>query len=380
MLRKAFVAFVLAPFAAFIGCSGTSNDSNEPPASVREVVDLRDTSNAVDYLVVAAPGLSDAARAFAAYRQSSAGGALGEVAIVTYPTVTAAFDSGSVPPLQALLSYTLDSWRRAPTYVLLLGRPSECVPDYDTSAQSRYDNLYADPDTDGVVEFRVGRLPLATNALATNALAAVKAYEVGAHRSLLMIVDDSCQWNQWDGIAFGSSADRILDAVDTQRYAVSRFNLAAYVIPCQWTDSLAALAHDALQPRLDTARGIVCFVGHGNTAVWADEGLVTMADTAHITGPAFHLLEGGRVCDYTASQSVVASLLGRGAVAGAIGCRSAAYASQTAVFMLSFVAALSAAPQGATAGELNKAAHEATGAGSPGRSFVLLGDPALRLP
>lgn len=156
--------------------------------------DLRGVpGSAIDYLVVAAPSLVDAAGDLAAYRQ---GRGLAS-AVVSLEDVHDEFAAGRDDPraLRDFLAHVATAWPAqgipAPRFVVLVGHGTYDYRDHwgfgdnllpplmrplDASLYPT-DAAFADPDGDGTPDFALGRLPVLDAAELSAVLAKIAAYE-----------------------------------------------------------------------------------------------------------------------------------------------------------------------------------------------------------
>ncbi len=89
-----------------------------------EITNLNDTSNTVDYLVICTDSLHSSADSYCLYRKTSKQTGIDSAAFIRWSTIKEQFGSTDVSALKSFLLYALKSWRRPPTYVLLLGGDS----------------------------------------------------------------------------------------------------------------------------------------------------------------------------------------------------------------------------------------------------------------
>ncbi|MEM8932951.1 MAG: C25 family cysteine peptidase, partial [Acidobacteriota bacterium] len=184
----------------------TTADGFRTPTSVigDHPADLRtEPGTPIDYLVIAAPSLIDAASDLADYR---AGRGL-TTAVVSLDEVHDAFAGGLADPraVRDYLSHLASTWTTPPRFVVLVGHGTYDYLDHwgfgdnlvpplmDVQDGSLYpsDTAFADPDGDGVLDFALGRLPILDAAELQTYLAKVMAYEAGGdtawdHRVLLL--------------------------------------------------------------------------------------------------------------------------------------------------------------------------------------------------
>jgi hypothetical protein len=291
-----------------------SGEPSQPVSTAREITSPVDTANAADYLVVAPEGFEAAASAFVDYRMENAGDDVGDAAYVRYSTVEGAFDTASWP-LQQLLAHAATAWRTPPRYVLLLGD----VPCDTAAVSGRWDGMYLDPDSDGTIEYAVGRIPARNANEAVVVLDKIKAWEASAPgNQALFLADDQCQGGSFDGIAHEAAASSVRGVFDSTHAHSELLSLQSLSGGCPWPESLLVRARDSVHAALGGTWSFVCYFGHTGTVQWADEAILTPGDVAS-TGPsAVYAAVGGQSADITADQLLARDLLfapGRAAVA-----------------------------------------------------------------
>ncbi len=235
---------------------------------------LSGSGNQADYLVIAPPGLMDAAGAFAVYRR---GRGLRSMA-VSLEDVYDEFSYGIATPhaLAAFLAASR-SWAVPPRYVLLLGDGTFDYKDnlgygenlvpilVAETPMGLYpsDGLYADVDGDHLPDLAVGRLPVQTNDEATSLLAKIAASEGRSSRVAVLLSDDPDEGGDFP------ANNRALAGLVPPGVEVRDISLA---------DLGLAAAREELFGAWNGGLLLVNYFGHGSQDMLAREGLLSAAD------------------------------------------------------------------------------------------------------
>ncbi len=260
--------------------------SGRVPASIAADTpsDLRDRTNAADYVVITVPQLQAAVQALADYRQGK--GLSSKVVLLE--DIYDEFNAGlSEPPaIRTFLQHAASAWAIAPRYVVLAGEGSydylnrkgtgdNLVPAMMVATPHGLfasDNWYADLDDDSLPELAIGRLPALTGAELDLLVGKVIEYENGEggrwRQDVLLAAD-----NPDAGGNFPGSCDRI-----------GRLMPADY-----FTQKIYLSAQDSRDVRAEflgaVNRGLALlnYFGHGGLDTMASEQLFTSADAAGLT-------------------------------------------------------------------------------------------------
>ncbi|MDY6953405.1 MAG: SdrD B-like domain-containing protein, partial [Thermodesulfobacteriota bacterium] len=167
---------------------------------------LKRKKNAVDYLVITPGDLKDGAQALADYRQGKGLRTM----VVELQDVYDQFNHGIATPhaIKDFLSYAYHNWRRAPTYVVLVGEGTFDYKDLQGYGDNMVpplmistpyglfasDNRLVDVEGDeGVPEMAIGRLPVVTQEELNAYIGKVQGYESSGGdwtQRVLMVADD----------------------------------------------------------------------------------------------------------------------------------------------------------------------------------------------
>ena len=172
-MRRFIVATSIAAVVVgtFIGCSksGTGNDGSTKDSGIFRDTVVDKQSDAVDYLIVAAEGLSDSAIRYRDFRKAS--GYHVELTMVSEIVGDAADMATASARIQSYVRLRYDARdTKRPMFLLLLGDAQTVWPgdgsgvptgtwtDPSTSAAVTSDNVYADMDGDDIPDIAVGRI------------------------------------------------------------------------------------------------------------------------------------------------------------------------------------------------------------------------------
>jgi len=197
--------WVLFPFFVIVGCACVLI----LPSLV--MGNLRDTSNAYDYVLLASDQLLDAALPLVLHRQdgSACGGGGGyRVIAVTTSQVFSEFSPGP-EGIREFLSYAYHNWAARPKYVFLVGdadyegsQAGDLIPSnyvfFDFGSGPRrigWDDWFVCVDTDSLPKIAIGRLPARQSGQVTAYVNKVLQYEgaYGSHRwknNMLFVAQD----------------------------------------------------------------------------------------------------------------------------------------------------------------------------------------------
>ncbi len=261
----------------------TTSAASLPPAGVVADLasDLADADNRGRWVVVAGPGLEDAAAEFAAYR--SAQGL--SIVVARVADIYDEFSGGVATPwaIRDFLQHAAENWLEPPAYVFLAGDGSIDYKNIDGLGESMVpapftvtddglvpaDNLLADwIGDDGVPEIAIGRLPAQYESELDDYVAKVKAFEAAAgewkHHTLWLADDPDV------GGDFGDDAEELIDGLPDD-YTVQRVFLDPVDIDGGTESTVQAMSEGAI---------LVNFLGHGGFDRLASEGLLETDDVA----------------------------------------------------------------------------------------------------
>ena len=353
---------------------------------------LRQPNAGADYLIIAPSDLAAAAETQELADYRSAGY---QTQVVDLEDIHDEFNAGLASPkaLRDFLQYALQNWSVKPRFVLLLGngtldyrnlldRNDNLVPPVLINTQEggliAADAPLADPNGDGRPDLAVGRLPVLDGAGVAAYLAKLRAHDstAGSTPSVLLVAD-----NAEGGADFPRDSD-----------ATAAFLNGAYAVYHTYLPDAAALqpTRDNLFAALAQGLDVVNYLGHGGMDRLTAEGLLTSADVATQLSRNRPFVFSGLTCSINRFEipgyAALGELLVLEANGGAVVVWAAAGLSQhgDAVKLNEALFAAYQQPGIATVGEaVQRAVTDYVAAGHPASLtsvYVLLGDPAARLP
>ena len=369
----------------------TSEDALPAPTSIQPAPDpLTVPPDGADYIVIVHPSLRKAVQPLVEYRE---GQGL-RTAVVTTEQVYQRFSQGLPTPeaLTDFLRWAHDEWPSpSPRFVLLAGDASydplgytsgpyqNLVPtglqDTQEMGETASDNILADLDGDGLPDLAIGRFPAQTpeemQAMVEKTLAYEQEAPAGEWRQQMLFIADD------DDNYFGQFNQDMADHIPTD------FQTTQMVIGDE-----EDVRSDLLQS-LNNGERLVSYMGHGAVNIWAQEEILTNDDIADLNQDGrlpfvvvWACLSG--FFHHPATESLGETLLltpGKGAVAALVPTGQTFPTNQHVLADALFGRYLFQTP---TIGEaLNASLRELNPQHAGERdiinTFVLLGDPALRL-
>ena len=285
--------------------------------------------------------------------------------------------------IKDFLAWTRTHWQRIPQFVLLVGdsswdarnelglAPSEFVPTklIDTAfMETASDDWLADFDNDGVAEMAVGRLPVKTAAQTATLISKIVTYDstpVDPQRGAILVADT--------GFEATSEGVRELLPQGMPVQTINRSSASDAVIRQQILTGINA------GPR------IVNYLGHGSVQVWTGAGLLQSSDAGNLTNgnrlPLFVVMTCLNGYAHDAYIDSLSEALLKAENGGAIAVwSSSGYTEPGGQVPLNRQLYQSLFNQpGIRLGEAIRLAKGATVSTDVRRTWVLLGDPSMRL-
>jgi hypothetical protein len=307
------------------------------------------------------------------------------VAVVDVEAIYNEFSFGQKRPqaVREFLQYAATSWAVKPGYVLVVGDASydprnylgagnnDVVPTrlFDSAyLETATDDWFVDFDDDGVPELAIGRLPARTAAEAQVMAAKVVGYESQRSAASMLLVSD---------------------VNDTYNFAQASEQLRALIPADVGVQSLQRGDNDeatraALLNAINSGQGVVNYVGHGSADMWRG-GVLGVDEVSQLTNRNQLPLMVMMTCLNGYYQDAVAESLGERLLKWEGGGAVAVWASsgmtvpeaQGVMNQEAYRQLFSGA--GLRRGVVVKRAKAAAGSGDVRRTWVLLGDPSMRL-
>jgi Peptidase family C25 len=178
------------------------------------------------------------------------------------------FSNKTPQALKDFLSYTHTSWKKKPRYATLVGDASYDeknylgIGDFDlvptklidtTFMEASSDDWLADFDDDGVPELALGRLPMRTSEDTERLIAKILSYDdLSVPDEMLLVADSN------DGYDFAGASNQLHPLVSGDVRVVD-------VYRDQLTD---AAAHQAVLDAIARGQRVVNYTGHGSVNLW----------------------------------------------------------------------------------------------------------------
>ncbi len=346
---------------------------------------LRTPRHEADLLILTRSDLFDALQPLLRLREAQ--GLKVEVADIEDVFDEFSYGERSPQAVREMLAYALSQWARAPRYLLLVGDASYDPRDYlgygsndlvptrliDTNyLETASDDWLADFDGDGISDIAVGRLPVRTSEELTAVVAKLLRYEQTGTPAAALLVSDRNE--EYDFEAASVNLRGLLSGLRIGELRRGQLEPEA--------------ARKALYTALSSGQRLVNYIGHGSASVWRGN-LLTDKDALALNNPHLPVFVMMTCLNgYFAEPGFdsLAEALVKAPDGGAI----AAWAStgvtlpetqaaiDQAFFRLLLQSGLRSA-RGLTLGEAARQAKAATGDMNVRRTWVLLGDPSMRL-
>ncbi|MFL6277241.1 MAG: C25 family cysteine peptidase [Blastocatellia bacterium] len=297
------------------------------------------------------------------------------------------FGAHSAAAVRDFLTRAHTLWKKAPRWALLAGDASYDPRNYlglgdndfvptgritTLQFETASDEWLGDSDGDGLSEVAIGRLPVRSPEAAALVVGKLLNYEKQRHEGALLVADRN------DGYNF--------EAATTAVKSLLPPGLAVMTIYRSQMDDAAA--HQAVMAGLSRGPLVVNYAGHGSASVWRGSVLVT-ADAAslsnrdHLTVVISMTCLNGLFNDPRTASLGEALLLSEGGAA-AVWASSAqtsgdGQAQMNQEVMRQLFGGATARVQGMTIGEATKRARQVVSDSDVRRSWVLLGDPTMRV-
>ena len=334
-----------------------------------------------DFVIITQKDLAESIKPFASFKQSQGY----RVALIDVEDIYDEFSFGTHTPqaVKDFLNWTYLHWQTQPQYVLLAGSGSLDPKNYigvgntdlvpikliDTSnMETASDDWFVDFDNDGKPEMSIGRLPVRNSADANNLINKIIGYEQSGKADSVVLVSDIS-----DNADFNSTNKQIKSLIP------SLMNVTTIVRGQPNTDARSALIDQFLQ-----GGKIVNYAGHGSVNLWRGN-LLTSSDAALLINQKISPMLITMTCLNAYFIDPRAASLGESLVRVQQGGFASVWAStamtgtSAQVVMDNVFFNLVLSNPDMTIGQAIKTAKNATEDMDVRRSWVLFGDPTMKI-
>jgi hypothetical protein len=345
---------------------------------------LRQSSNGADLIVITRAQFASSLAPLIALRQRQGFAVL----VVDIEDIYDEFSFGQKSPeaIKDFLAYAGSSWKRRPGYVLFGGDASLDPRDYlglgdwdfvptgliDTRyMETASDDYLADFDGDSRADLAVGRLPFRTVDEATRMVSKIIRYETSSPAESVLIASDSD-----DQYSFEAASAQLKSLVPA-RFRVEEVRRGQL-------DDLTAKSE--MIKAINRGQKIVNYIGHGSVDMWRG-GMLTSTDIVKLNNEDRLALFVMMTClngyfQDTTLDSLAESLLKAergGAVAVWASSAMTVPDGQAVINRELYRLLFTPAGQSLRLGEATRRAKAAIGDSDITRSWILFGDPTMRL-
>ena len=311
-----------------------------------------------------------------------------QVSVVDVEDVYDEFSYGahSALAVKEFLSWAAANWQRAPRYLLLVGDASLDPRDYLGYGNQDYvptrmvdsafletasDDALADFNEDGLAEMAVGRLPVRTVSQAERVVAKIVTYVPGVSAQGALLVSDHN-----DGYDF--------EGVNQQVQSLLPAGMSVAVV--NRGDNPTEQVRSQIIGGINQGPQVVNFVGHGSVEVWTGASLLSSADAAALTNgnrlPLFISMTclNGYFQDLS-TESLAEALL-KAEHGGAVAAWASSGLSQPggqSAMDQRLIQLLFSGADSPMLGDAIRSAKTATDDRDVRRTWILFGDPTMRL-
>ncbi len=344
---------------------------------------LRQPGNGADLLILTERGFFGALEPLKALRQKEGL----SVAVVDIEDIYDEFSFGNktVQAVKDFLSYAASRWKRPARYVLLGGDASydarnylglgsyDLVPTRQIDTQyleTASDDWLADFNEDGIAELAVGRLPFRNVEEATTMIEKIIGYEQSPASGELLLVSDSN-----DGYNF-EQASRELAGIIPSRVKVNQINRGQI-----GTEK----AKEEMMEAINRGQKLVNYVGHGSVTEWRgnlleNEDAAQMKNRDHLSVFVMMTCLNGYFDD-PGLESLGEALMKaeRGGAVAVWASSGTTMPGGQALINRQLYLTFFGRGGAVRLGEATRAAKEATTDLDIRRTWILIGDPTMRL-
>jgi hypothetical protein len=347
---------------------------------------LHSVQAGADYVVLTAPQFAAQVQPLAALHQSEGK----TVSLVSVEDVYDEFNFGERTPfaIRNFLKTATEAWKNKPKYLLLVGDASVDARDYlgfgsfdfvptkivsTAELMTASDDWFSDFENDGSAKIATGRLPARTQDDAQTMVAKIIGYDKGTpstwnSRALMVAdVDDP-------SMSFSQQSQAVQNLLPQTITATDVF-----------AGTLGAAASQNLLDGINNGQLLVNYNGHGSVEVWSGGGLFNDTQAAALTNgnklPLFVIMNclNGFFHDVYTQSMAEALMLAPNGGAVAVWASSGLTAPDPQFAMDRKLAQTLFSNSTAALGDAVMAAKSSISDQDVRKTFILFGDPAMRL-
>jgi hypothetical protein len=355
----------------------SSITANEPSAWSR-------SDNRADFVIITHRDFRDAVKPLADLRKSQGL----ETVIVDVEDIYDEFSLGahSREAIKDFLALAKSSWALAPRYALFVGDASIDPRNYlgfgnqdfvptklvDTFyLETASDDSLCDFDGDGVADLAIGRLPVRTIEQAQKMVAKIANYAPGQPANAALLISD-----RLDGYDFEAANNQVRNLLP-ESLSVTAVNRR---------DNSAEQVRSEIINGINVGPLLVNYAGHGSSDVWTGAGILRSTDAASLSNsnrlPLFVLMTclNGRFQDPPRESLAEALMKAEGGGAVAVWASSGLTEPDPQALMnQQLMRLLFNGNQSQTLGDAVRGAKAATANMDARRTWILFGDPTMRI-
>jgi len=366
-----------------------ASDQFERPAAMasNHVSSLSQTTNGADFLIITDGRFRASVKSLASLR---AGQGMA-VSVVDVEDIYDEFSYGAHSPqaIKDFLAWTMARWQKAPRYVLLVGDGSYDPRNYQGKGQfdliptkmvdTRYmetagDDWYADFNNDGVAEMAVGRLPVRTLAEANAIISKIVNYRPPENSSArgVLLVSDRVGPDGYDFEATSNELKALVPAGVTVQSIVRH-------------DEDGATMRGQILNGLSQGPLVANYAGHGTYDKWTGDGILRAMDAGQLANSGKTSLFVTMTCmngyyvDANTDSLAEALLKAEGGGAIAVWASSGITLPTGQAEINQKLYQQIFGEQNLTLGEAVQRAKAATTDPDVRRTWILFGDPTMRI-
>jgi uncharacterized repeat protein (TIGR01451 family) len=347
---------------------------------------LHSTQAGADYVVLTAPQFAAQVQPLASLHQTEGK----TVALVSVDDVYDEFNFGERTPfaIRNFLKTATEAWKNKPKYLLLVGDASVDPRDYlgfgsfdfvptkivsTAELMTASDDWFSDFENNGSAKIATGRLPARTQDDAQTMVAKIVSYAKGTpstwNNRVLMVadVDDPSMSFSQQSVAVQNLLPQTITATDV------------------FAGTLGAAASQNLLDGINNGQLLVNYNGHGSVEVWSGGGLFNDTQAAALTNgnklPLFVIMNclNGFFHDVYTQSMAEALMLAPNGGAVAVWASSGLTAPDPQFAMDRKLAQTLFSNSTAALGDAVLAAKSSISDQDVKKTFILFGDPAMRL-